>query len=192
MKAKKIIVVVVLIGLLILVFAVVARGKIKMSLEEKFIEYFIRKKNPNISSDIAHQIAMSTVKWAKERNLNLWSILAIAYQESWFDPNATEKQDSTIISKGIMQLSKPALNELINQKYISSYDWNKLFDADYNIMLGTLYYLFCVRLANGNRREAFARYNRTTDFTHPTAQSYADGVLQKRAEIVSEWEKFEK
>jgi len=190
MRWKKPLFLTILFGSLIALVAVaLARAP---NLLERFITKFIETKNPNLSDAEVKLITRSLLYWAKKRNVNLFSVMAIAWQESWFDPRAVEKdEEGRIVSKGIMQLTRPALDQLVKIGYISSYDWGRLFDPSYNISLGTAYYRYCAKLSK-TRREAIARYNRTSEPWLSIAQKYADQVLAKRAEIVQAWEKFKK
>ena len=177
----------VIIALVVFVMSAMARARgVAKTAMQKFVEYYIRLKNPNLSSDVVEKIASSAIKWCNERGVNLFSVLAIMQRESWFNPKA----EGDHVSRGLMQLTKTALNELVRVGYITGYDWDRLFDIDYNIQHGTLYYLYCVRLAKGDRREAIARYRMTSQPYSPTAQQYADSVLKIREEIVEEWNKM--
>jgi len=176
----------ILLGLFVLFLILPAKAKVNV--EYEFIKYFVKTRNPNITDVEVSQIASSCIKWCEKRNLNLFSVLAIIFQESTFRPEVTGDH----VSRGLMQLTKTALEQLKKIGYIKDYYWNYLFDIDYNLQLGTLYYLYCVKLAKGNRREAIARYRMTTDFLGKTAQEYADDVLNKRAIILREFENFKK
>ena len=145
-------------------------------------EQFYRRGLPK---DDASQIASSVIKWCNERNLNIFSVLAIIEQESYFNPKAK----GIIGEKGLMQLSDTALDEL-ERVYGIKVDRERIFDIDYNIELGTLYYLYCVRLANGKRFEAIARYHMTFHPEYEAAKKYAEEVMAKRDKIVSMYKKF--
>ena len=151
-----------------------------------FIKYYIKLVNPYLSDGDIDQIATSLLKWTKDRGVNLFSCMAIMQRESSFYPNPP----GSTISKGLFQLTRYALDELVNKGYIKNYDWDKLTDIDYNISLGTLYYLYCARLAKNNRREAIARYRKTSNPDSPTAQAYASSVLKIRDKIVQEYQKY--
>lgn len=148
-----------------------------------FVEHVAEHYNPAISQSQASQIASSFVKWTKKRNVNVFTSLAIITQESHFRPSVTSPDDC----RGLWQLGKEALAEL-ERVYGIKTDFNRLYEIDYNMMLGTLYYLYCVELAEGDRREAIARYYRTTEYWK--AWDYADEVLAKRAEITAMYEDF--
>jgi len=183
----KIPIILVLFGILILYLSLSGRAKVKVDIREEFLRHYIKSQNPYLSDGDVAKIASSLVNWCGRRGVNLWSFTAIVQRESSFRPFATG--DS--VSRGLCQLTRIALDELVNKGYITSYDWNRLFDIDYNVQLGTLYYLYCARLAKGNRREAIARYRKTSAPLSPTAQAYADSVLKIREKIVEEFEKFE-
>lgn len=131
----------------------------------------------------ASQISISLTKWTEKRNLDLFSCLAIMAQESCFNRYALSSADT----KGLWQLKEIALLEL-ERVYGITVNRSRIYEIDYNIMLGTLYYLYCVGLAEGNRREAMARYYKTTEYWE--AWWYADTVLLKRSHIVSMYGNF--
>ena len=137
---------------------------------------------PMLESE-ASQIAISLTKWTEKRNLDLFSCLAIVAQESCFNRYALSIADA----KGLWQLKEIALVEL-ERVYGIKIDRARIYEIDYNNMLGTLYYRYCVGLAGGYRREAMARYYKTTEYWE--AWWYADEVLAKRAEIVGMYEDF--
>lgn len=148
-----------------------------------FVEHVAEHYNPAISQSQASQIASSFAKWTKERNVNVFTCLAIIAYESHFKPYARSPDDC----RGLWQLGRIALAEL-ERVYGIKTDFGRLYEIDYNMELGTLYYLYCVKLAKGDRREAIARYYRTTAYWE--AWDYADEVLEKRAEIVGMYEDF--
>lgn len=158
---------------------------------EDFVVQVAKKYNPTISNNIAKEIAESVVKWTGKRNLNLFSVLAIIAQESHFRPTPT----GTAGEKGLMQLSPTALDEL-ERVYKIKINREKIYDIDYNIELGTLFYKYCIYLTNKYRSlpeesfrfEAIARYNKT--FAPERAKSYAREVMSKRSEIVNLYNKI--
>lgn len=148
-----------------------------------FAEYVARHYNPAISQTEASEIASSFVKWTKERNINIFTSLAIIAQESSFRSYVTGPD----MEKGLWQVSEMALEEL-ERVYGIRIDFRRVYDIDYNTELGSLFYLHCVKLAGGYRREAIARYHKTTEYWR--AWDYADEVLAKRAGIVRMYEDF--
>ena len=148
-----------------------------------FVEHVARHYNPAIPQSEASEIASSLAKWTQKRNVNVFTSLAIIAQESHFRRYATSPDDC----RGLWQLGRVALLEL-ERVYGIKTNFNWLYEIDYNMELGTFYYLYCVRLAEGDRREAIARYYRTTEYWK--AWDYADEVLAKRAEIVRMYEDF--
>lgn len=148
-----------------------------------FIKAVARYYNPSISDNIASQIASSVDKWVKKRNLNLFSVLAIIAQESSFRPVVTGSAGE----RGLMQVASIVLEEL-KRVFDIVFNRDRLFEIDYNIEAGTLFYLHCVRLAEGNRFEAIARYHRTTKWWE--AKDYANDVLAKREKIENMYEEL--
>lgn len=191
MKSKKRILIPLGIGVGTLVFYFLVRGAQAaqpLPQETQFIEevakhyyrhYYARELPPFEAS----QIASSLAKWTKERNLNLFSCLAIVSYESGFDRWAT----SPVECKGLWQLKDIAVREL-ERVYGIKGDLTRLYEIDYNNELGTMYYLYCVRRAEGERREAIARYYKTTEYWE--AWAYADAVLGIREDIAGMYEDF--
>jgi len=160
---------------------------------EKFITQVAKHYNPLITDTEAGRIAKSAIEWTGKRNVNLFSILAIIAQESSFQPKVIGSSSE----EGLMQLAGIALDEL-ERVYKISVDRSKLYEIDYNIELGTLYYLYCVQLTNKYRLlpeesfrfETIARYNKT--FYPERAKDYAMEVMNKRNAIVGLYNEFTK
>lgn len=152
-------------------------------IEEVARHYYSERYKADIPQVTASQIALSVMEWTEKRNLDLFSSLAIIAQESYFNRYAFGLNNE----RGLWQLSDIALAELA-RIYKISIDRTRIFEVDYNTELGTLFYLYVVGLAKGNRREAIARYHRTTRYWE--AWDYADEVLKKRAEIMRMYEEF--
>jgi len=184
MKSKKYILVPLgLAGMALTLYLVLRVAKPAVATPSEFAEGVARHYNPWISQQQASQIASSLASWTQIRNLNMFTSLAIIAQESSFRPWVT----GDIGEKGLWQLSDIALAEL-ERVYGIKVDRARVYDIDYNTELGTLYFLYCVKLAKGERREAVARYHRTTEYWE--AWDYADAVLSKREEIVRMHEEF--
>lgn len=80
--------------------------------------------------------------------------LAITRQESEFNPSAK----STANALGMMQLL-PSTAKLTAKKHAIGYDYNNLFDPDYNMTLGIHYLAGLVNLYDGSYPLAIAAYN---------------------------------
>lgn len=131
----------------------------------------------------ASEISTSLNKWIEQRNLNLFTCLAIMAQEGVFNNYAIGPNGE----KGLWQFTEIAIKDL-EQVYGITIDRERLFEIEYNNELGTLRYFYCVILARGNRREAIARYHMTTEYWR--AWGYADAVLLKRIHIADMYEEF--
>lgn len=153
---------------------------------QAFIKEVIKHYNPYLPNYVASEITVSVTKWTDDRNVNLFTTLAIIAQESHFEPLSTSESDA----KGLMQLMEVALDEL-ERRYGVQINRARLYEVDYNIRWGTLYYRLCTILASGVRFEAIARYFRTTDWQETEPTEYANAVLEKRATIVKIYEKYE-
>lgn len=150
---------------------------------QNFIGEVIKHYNPHLPKYVASEITDSVIKWTDDRNVNLFTTLAIIAQESNFDSLA-EGEDG---EKGLGQIMPVALEE-IKRKYGIEFDWQRMYEIDENIKAMTLYYRYCAMLANNNRFEAISRYNKTTEWW--LAKEYANAVLAKRAKIVEIYEKY--
>jgi len=153
--------------------------------EIDFIQRVAKHYNPWMSNSTATLISDSINKWTEKRNLNVFTVLAIIAQESSFNPAAEGKHKD----RGLMQLTDVAIDEL-ERVYNVKIDKSRLYEIDYNIQWGTLYFLHCVKLAKGDRFEAIARYNKTTEWWE--AKDYANQVLAKREEIIKMYNEFVK
>lgn len=132
--------------------------------------------NPSLSVREACQIEESICFWTEERNINLYSFLAIIVQESEFNPNAI----GTNGERGLGQITRICLTEL-NSIYGTKFSFDKLFKIDHNIEVATLHYRYSVERANFQRREAIARYR--TPSRPEDSNYYARKILKIRAEI---------
>jgi len=148
---------------LILAVCGIVLGNLPTS-EGSGIANLVRLYNPSLKEADVAQIEKSALFWIGKRKINLHSFLAIIIQESKFDSNATGKAGE----RGLGQISKSCLREL-NRIYGEEFDFDKLFEIDYNLMVASLHYRYCVELANHNRREAIARYRSTF---HPEDSGY--------------------
>lgn len=153
---------------------------------ENFIREVIRHYNPYLPNYVAREITDSVIKWTDDRNIDLFTTLSIIAQESHFEPLSTSESDA----RGLMQLMEIALDEL-ERRYGVQINRARLYEVDYNIRWGTLYYRLCTILAGGVRFESIARYFRTTDWQEAAPTDYANAVLEKRATIVKIYEKYD-
>jgi len=140
------------------------------------IASLVKLYNPSIEEAQATQIEKSALFWTGKRRINLYSFLAIVIQESKFDPSAEGKAGE----RGLGQISKTCLREL-KRIYSEEFDFDRLFEIDYNIQVGSLHYRYCAELANHNRREAIARYRST--FRPEDSGYYAWRILRIREDV---------
>lgn len=94
---------------------------------------------------------------AKANNLEMALVAAIVKVESNFKPNAISKADA----RGLMQLRPSTAAEVARQLgYSVDGDFlNKLFEPEYNIILGTRYYSSMLKQFGGDEVLALAAYN---------------------------------
>ena len=141
-----------------------------------FIQSVVKAYNHRITESQSLQIAYSLDSWIVARNLSLRTSLAIVAHESRFDPGAL----GGVGDKGLWQLNEMAIKEL-ERRYDVTIDRSRLFEIDYNCRWGTLYFRLCAILANGNRKEAIARYHYTTEWWK--ADCYVEKVMVDREKI---------
>lgn len=132
--------------------------------------------NPSLSGKEAARIEKSTLHWTGVRGINLHSFLAIIVQESKFRTDAEGKGGE----RGLCQISRTCLKEL-KRVYGEEFEFGRLFEIDYNLMVGTLHYRYCTELAGFRRREAIARFR--TTFRPERSGYYAWMVLRYRKYI---------
>lgn len=140
------------------------------------IASLVKLYNPSIEEAQATQIEKSALFWTEKRRINLYSFLAIIIQESKFDPDVEGKAGE----RGLGQISKTCLKEL-KRIYGEEFDFDRLFEIDYNLRVASLHYRYCVELADHDRREAIARYR--TTFSPSESGYYAWRILRIRESV---------
>lgn len=158
---------------LVLAFYGLVLGEL-VAREEGKIARLVKLYQPSIEVAKAAQIEESVLFWVEERGINLRSFLAIIIQESKFDPDA---ESAVRGDRGLGQVSRICLSEL-KRVYGKEFDFDRLFEIDYNIEVSSLHYLYCVQLASHRRAEAIARYR--TTFRPEESGYYAWRVLRIR------------
>jgi soluble lytic murein transglycosylase-like protein/TolA-binding protein len=112
-----------------------------------------------IESDVAKRALYPRAYWevfrgaAEGRNLNPWLVLALARQESLFDPNATSAD-----AWGLMQVTAPTADKFAREAGVSP-DHIQFYDPETNVALGTTYLQNLMRLFRGDQFHAVAAYN---------------------------------
>jgi soluble lytic murein transglycosylase-like protein len=115
------------------------------------IQTKIEKANPHVPKNRAAQLATAFSKYSDEYNLDVDLLIAIAREESEFDPKAV----STVGAMGIMQVMPfwSADLEWVGQP-------SELFDIDKNIHAGAYILRQYLDMFQGNKRMALLAYNR--------------------------------
>ena len=107
--------------------------------------------------------------WAARNGLDPMLIAGLSRQESAFDPNARSVADAL----GVMQLLPKTARLMARQQHVR-YSTGQLFDADYNIRLGTAYFAG-LKKQFGSVEAALAAYNAGEDHVNAwTATPYRD------------------
>ncbi len=99
--------------------------------------------------------AQTFKKLARKRQIDENWALAIARQESAFNPRAR----SRVGARGLMQLMPQTARETARKHKVSYRSKNQLFNPSTNISLGTAYLSDMLKKFNGNRALASAAYN---------------------------------
>jgi soluble lytic murein transglycosylase len=129
---------------------------------------------PTVPSEAWHAAyplphAESINLWATHNGLDPMLIAGLSRQESAFDPNAR----SVANALGVMQLLPKTARLMAKQEHVR-YSASELFDADYNIRLGTAYFAG-LRKQFGSVEAALAAYNAGEDHVSTwTATPYRD------------------
>lgn len=111
----------------------------------------------------------SIMRWSERNKLDPMLIAGLSRQESAFDPNAHSVADAY----GIMQLIPETGRKWARDQRVR-YSAERLFDADYNIRLGTAYFAW-LRQQFGSSEAALAGYNAGEDrVSEWTATPYRD------------------
>lgn len=96
----------------------------------------------------------SIKKYSKEINVDPYLICAIIKSESNFNQFAVSKKGAV----GLMQLS-PLTAKWVAYKLRLEYSKEKLYDPDYNILIGTWYIKYLIDYYKNDTRLAVAAYN---------------------------------
>ena len=116
-------------------------------------------KNGHISSEVAERIRYPRAYWdlfahaCALRSLDPWLVLALARQESLFNPRATSFADA----RGLMQLMPTTADRVARQ--VGDESSPDLFDPQTNVQLGTAYLKNLLDLFSGDEFKAVAAYN---------------------------------
>jgi len=116
-------------------------------------------KNGHINSEVAERIRYPRAYWdlfahaAAQRSLDPWLVLALARQESLFNPRATSLADA----RGLMQLMPTTADRVARQAGDESSP--NLFDPQTNVQLGTTYLKSLLDMFAGDEFKAVAAYN---------------------------------
>ncbi|WAM30532.1 lytic transglycosylase domain-containing protein [Caldicellulosiruptor naganoensis] len=100
------------------------------------------------------RFANSIKKYSKEINVDPYLICAIIKSESNFNQFAISKKGAI----GLMQLS-PLTAKWVAYKLKLEYSREKLYDPDYNILIGTWYIKYLIDYYKNDTRLAVAAYN---------------------------------
>lgn len=84
---------------------------------------------------------------------------AIAFIESSFRPKVRSDQYPVSTAKGLMQVNNLAKSDAERWMKLSPASENAMFNADYNMLLGTRYFVHQLNRYNGNVKKAVIAYN---------------------------------
>jgi len=118
------------------------------------------EKNGQISHDIAERVRYPRAYWdlfqsaSTQRALDPYLVIALARQESLFNPKATSSSNA----RGLMQLIPSTAQKMASQNGIDP-EAIALYDPSVNVELGTSYLKNLFAMFNGNAFRAVAAYN---------------------------------
>lgn len=116
-------------------------------------------KNGHLPAAVAQRVRFPRAYWtllsraAGQQSLDPWLVLALARQESLFNPRARSVSDA----RGLMQLLPSTGDRIARQEGDGSSP--NLFDPETNVRLGTVYLKNLFDLFHGDRFKAIAAYN---------------------------------
>jgi soluble lytic murein transglycosylase len=116
-------------------------------------------KNGHLSAGVAQRVRYPRAYWAlfsraaEQRSLDPWLVLALARQESLFNPHARSVSDA----RGLMQLLPSTGDRIAHQ--VGEESSPNLFDPETNVRLGTTYLKNLFDQFQGDRFKAVAAYN---------------------------------
>ena len=116
-------------------------------------------KGGHLNAGVAERIRYPRAYWSlfsrasQQRALDPWLVLALARQESLFNPHATSVSDA----RGLMQLLPTTADRVARQTGRPTSP--NLFDPDTNVALGTAYLKNLFEMFAGDKLKAVAAYN---------------------------------
>ncbi len=116
-------------------------------------------KNGHLNADIAERVRYPRAYWeifshsSQQHSLDPWLVLALARQESLFNPRATSVSDA----RGLMQLLPSTADRIARQ--IGEESSPNLYDPRTNVKLGTAYLRDLFDMFHGDAFKAVAAYN---------------------------------
>jgi soluble lytic murein transglycosylase len=120
----------------------------------------LMQKRGQIESEVAERVRYPRAYWdlfhsaAEQRSLDPWLVLALARQESLFNPFATSVSNA----RGLMQLIPSTARKVAAQAGVNPDDI-QLYDPSVNVALGTTYLRNLMQLFRGNEFHVVAAYN---------------------------------
>ncbi len=117
-------------------------------------------KRGQIESEVAERVRYPRAYWdlfrsaAAQRSLDPWLVLALARQESLFNPYATSVSNA----RGLMQLIPSTARKVAPEAGVNPEDI-QLYDPSVNVALGTTYLRNLTQLFHGNEIHVVAAYN---------------------------------
>jgi soluble lytic murein transglycosylase len=120
----------------------------------------LMQKRGQLESDVAERVRYPRAYWdlfrsaAEQRSLDPWLVLALARQESLFNPYATSVSNA----RGLMQLIPSTARKVAPEAGVNPEDI-QLYDPSVNVALGTTYLRNLTQLFHGNEFHVVAAYN---------------------------------
>ena len=113
-----------------------------------FKEKFYKNLYPTTYSEFVY-------KYSEENNIDPLLTFAIIKAESNFNENAVSNSNAI----GLMQLVESTAEEIVEKDLNITFKTNMLYNAEYNIKIGTTYYAKLLKRYDGNIGISLAAYN---------------------------------
>lgn len=94
-------------------------------------------------------------KYSEEYNLDPYFVLSVMKAESNFNPNAKSNRNAL----GLMQITEETGEDIAKWMGLEDYDKSKLYDEEYNIMMGCWYLNNLNKEFNNNETLVLSAYN---------------------------------
>ena len=148
-----------------------------------FIVDYMMNTNGNLGQETYYEIADNILKYSNNRDLDPILVTSLIRQESTFDPNNVGNDNDL----GLMQII-PSTAQWIASEIGIQYSYNKMFDIETNIRMGT-WYLSVMIDKFGCEDQALVAYNKgpqNAEYIIPQNDDYNSAVRYHYYNITEE------